>query len=201
MKTFTLLAFTLFLQFPLQADSDWQLVREEDNIQVYSRTLSDTVIHSVKGVVEISASMDKLLGVFEDITKCPYWMYRCKSATTLEQINIVERVDYILMNLPWPTWDRDLIIYSLFQQNRATKAVEIKFHTVPNRIPVKPGIVRVEKMTAVMRFVPQKNGGIQFSYEISVDPRGKIPKWMVNAMAVDFPFYTLQKVRALVEKH
>jgi hypothetical protein len=51
-----------------------------------------------------------------------------------------------------------------------------------------------------MRFVPQKKGGIQFIYEISVDPRGKIPKWMVNAMAVDYPFYTLKQVRALVEK-
>lgn len=200
MKAFILIIITL-INFPSLAESEWRLIRDEDNIQVYSRSSNDSVIHSVKGVVHIATSLDKLLGVFEDITDCPNWMHQCKSATTLEQINIVERVDYILMNLPWPTWDRDLVIYSLFQQDRNTKAVEIKFHTVPKRVPVKSGIVRVKKMTAIMKFVPQKNGDIQFSYEISVDPRGKIPKWLVNAMAVDFPFYTLQKVRALVEKH
>jgi len=48
------------------------------------------------------------------------------------------------------------------------------------------------KMMGFMQFVPQKNGSIQFTYEISVDPGGKIPKWMVNAMATDFPFYTLK---------
>ena len=31
-------------------------------------------------------------------------------------------------------------------------------------------------------------------------PSGKIPKWIVNAMVVDIPFYTLQKLRELVKE-
>ena len=204
MKAITLLfftlAFALFVSLPLQADSEWQLIRQEDDIQVYSRHSPNTSIETVKGVVTISSSLDKLLKVFEDIRKCPNWMYRCKSARTLQQINVVERIDYIVTNLPWPTRDRDLIIHSLFQQDRASKKVEIKFRSIPNKVAVKPGIVRIEKMNGTMRFVPQKNGNTQFIYEINVDPRGRIPKWMVNAMAIDFPFYTLKKVRALAEK-
>ena len=200
MKVFILLFFTLSLALSAQAESKWQLIRDEDNIQVYSRHSQGTVIQSVKGVVNISASLDKLLNIFEDIKKCPSWMYRCKRASTLKQINIVERVDYIVTDLPWPTWDRDLIIHSTFQQNRKTKQVEIKFRSLPSQVAVKSGIVRIKKMKGAMRFVPQKNGSIQFTYEISADPRGKIPKWMVNAMASDFPFYTLKKLRALAEK-
>ncbi|MCF6189588.1 MAG: START domain-containing protein [Cocleimonas sp.] len=200
MKAFILLFFTMSLTLSAQAESKWRLIRDEDNIQVYSRHSSGTVIQSVKGVVNISTSMDKLLNIFEDITKCPNWMYRCKRAKTLKQINIVERIDYIVTDLPWPTWDRDLIIHSVFQQNRKTKQVEIKFRSLLRYVAVKPGIVRIEKMKGAMRFVPQKNGSIQFTYEINADPRGNISKWMVNAMATDFPFYTLKKIRTLAEK-
>lgn len=200
MKAFILLFFSLTLALSAQTESKWQLIRDEDNIQVYGRHSRGTLIQSVKGVVNISASLDKLLDIFEDIKKCPRWMYRCKRAKTLKQINIVERIDYIVTDLPWPTWDRDLIIHSTFQQNRKTKQVEIKFRSLPSQLAVKPGLVRIKKMTGSMRFVPQKNGSIQFTYEISADPRGKIPKWMVNAMATDFPFYTLKNLRALAER-
>jgi len=200
MKTFLLLVFTLILGLQLQADSEWELIREEDDIKVYSHHSPNTVVETVKGVVIISASLDKLMKVFEDIRKCPSWMYRCRSAETLQQINIVERIDYLVIDLPWPAWDRDVIIHSLFQQDRNTNDIEIKFRSSSKRMAGKPGIVRVEDMKGAMRFVPQKDGGIQFTYEISVDPRGKIPKWIVNAMAIDFPFYTLKKVRELAEK-
>jgi len=200
MKAFILFFFGLTLALSAQAENKWQLIRDEDNIQVYSRYIQGSVIQSVKGVVNISASLDKLLNIFEDIKNCPSWMYRCKRAKTLKQINIVERIDYIVTDLPWPTWDRDLIIHSTFQQNRKTKKVEIKFRSLPNQLAVKTGIVRIKEMTGSMRFVPLKNGSIQYTYEISADPRGNIPKWMVNAMATDFPFYTLKKLRALAEK-
>ena len=200
MKTFILLFFTLALGLQLQADSEWKLIREEEDIQVYSHYSPNTVVKTVKGVVIISASLNKVLKVFEDIRKCPSWMYRCRSAETLQQLNIVERIDYLIIDLPWPAWDRDVIIHSLFQQDKNTNDVEIKFRTSSKAMACKPGIVRVADMKGAMRFVPQKDGGIQFTYEISVDPRGKIPKWLVNAMAIDFPFYTLKKVRELAEK-
>ncbi len=93
-----------------------------------------------------------------------------------------------------------MIIHSTFQQNRKTKQVEIKFRSLPIQVAVKKGIVRIEKMTGSMRFVPQKNGSTQFTYEISADPRGNIHKWMVNEMVTDFPFYTLKKLRSLAKR-
>lgn len=35
------------------------------------------------------------------------------------------------------------------------------------------------------------------AYEMSIDTGGNIPKWVVNSMAVDLPFYTLQNLRKL----
>jgi len=196
-----IIGLVFFLYMPVQGDTKkWKLIKQEDDIRVYTYQSPDTFIETVRGEVTIYTSLDNILKVFEDIRNCPNWMYRCKSASTLQQINIVERIDYIVINFPWPTWDRDMVIHSFFQQNRKTKNVVITFQSLPNKVAKKLGYVRVKDMKAIMRFETQKDGGIQFTYEISVDPRGKIPSWMVNAMAVDYPFYTLKNVRRLANK-
>jgi len=199
-KIFSILGFVYFFYFVVQADVIWNLIKQEDNIRVYSNKHPNTFIETVKGEVIIDAPLDRVLEIFNDISNCPNWMYRCKNARTLKQINLIERIDYIVINFPWPTWDRDIIIHSLFQQDKNTNNVEVMFKSLSGKIAKKPNLVRVDDMSAIMRFIPQKDGSTHFSYEISIDPRGKIPSWMINAMAADYPFYTLKNVRALAEK-
>jgi hypothetical protein len=189
----------LFFQTLSYADENWRLIREEQDIQVYSRDNTDLLLKSVKGVVKIQASMDDLLEVLADTKTCSQWLYQCKFSRTIKQPSFVERYDYIVTDMPWPVWDRDVVVRSVFQQNRATKQVEIKFSSSPNSVPLKPGLVRVRRMEGRMLLTPQGKKTVQVIYEVSVDPAGKIPKWLVNQTAEDFPFYSLKKLRDLFE--
>lgn len=200
MRKTILVLLVFILSSSLQAASEWQLVRHEDAIKVFTRNISGTRIKSAKGEVLISSSLDDLLKVLEDVELLPHWLYNCKSAKTLKQVNIVERYDYVLTDIPWPNWDRDIIVRSVFQQDINTKNVEITFDSAPNLIAVKPGIVRVTKMTGRMILIPQNKKSVKIIYEVNADPGGRIPKWMVNDMASDFPFFSLRKLRKLVEK-
>lgn len=183
-----------------QSKPEWSLIRQADDIKVYTRFYKNKRIKSAKGVVLITTKMDKLLAILEDIRLLPQWLYQCQSAKTLEQINIVERHDYIYTNIPWPGWDRDVVVHSTFRQNRKTKVVEITFDSLPDKVPLKARVVRVRTMTGRLLLTPQQDNKIKVTYEVNADPGGRIPRWMVNDMVSDFPFYSLQSLRELVKK-
>ena len=121
------LLLTLVLVSPVQALENWQLIKDADEIQVYSSKVQGSRVKSAKGEVTIPASLDTILAVLENIQLLPRWLYKCRNAKTIKQVDIVERYDYIYSTMPWPTWDRDVIVRSVFQQNRDTKVVTVCF--------------------------------------------------------------------------
>jgi ribosome-associated toxin RatA of RatAB toxin-antitoxin module len=62
------------------------------------------------------------------------------------------------------------------------------------------GLVRIKNMTGKWQLTPVENNKVKVVYEMNIDPGGKIPKWLVNAMLVDIPFNTLQKLRSIVKE-
>jgi hypothetical protein len=67
-------------------------------------------------------------------------------------------------------------------------------------LPLKQGMVRIQSLTGQWLLTPLTKGDVSVTYEMSVDPGGNIPKWLVNLMAVDLPFNTLQKLRNIVKE-
>ena len=75
----------------------------------------------------------------------------------------------------------------------------------PKSVPPKKGMVRVQAMSGYWAFIPvlvdgKNSKNVKVTYELSIDPGGSLPKWLVNTLAVDFPFYTLKNLRELVKK-
>ena len=178
----------------------WRLVKEEDGVSVFTRHTNSSSLRSTKGVVVIPVSMNYLLTVLETPKTFTRWMYNSKSAATLKQVSFVERYDYVLTDMPLFGWDRDLIVQSVLQQNQKTKQVVITFTAAPDFIPVKRGVIRIKKMTGRMVLTPlmRKSGKkeqVHMVYEVNADPGGLVPKWIVNDLAFDYPFYSLKKLR------
>ena len=200
------LTASFITQVTVQAESNdfeneaWRLVKEEDGVSVFTRTTTSSSLRSTKGVVVIPASMNHLLTVLENPKTFTRWMYNCKSASTLKQVSFVERYDYVLADMPFFAWDRDLIVQSVLRQNQETKQVVITFTAAPNFIPEKRGVVRIKKMTGRMILTPlkQKSGEkeqVQLVYEVNAYPGGLVPKWVINDLAFDYPFFSLKKLR------
>ena len=185
---------------PIYAAS-WVLIKDEEGIKVYTRQNANTFIRSAKGVVKLNIKLDDLLTLLSDTQQLPKWLHNNRHARVLKQLNIVERYDYIITDLPWPNWDRDVIVHSTFRQNRESKEVVITFDAIPDAIPLARGLVRVRQMTGKMTLTPQKDGIIQMSYEVNADPGGRIPKWLINEMSIDFPFYSLKNLRDLIGRN
>ena len=84
---------------------------------------------------------------------------------------------------PWPVADRDAITLNVISQNQVTLVVTIGISGVPDFVPTKPGLVRVEKLKGFWQFSPLENGIVEVVYQVHNEPGGNLsreerPRWI-----------------------
>ena len=181
------------------ANNPWVLSKQANGIQVFVRNTSGSAVKSFKGVVNIPAKLTALVSVIEDTKGYPQLLHHCKSARNIKEVANNQSYKYIVTSMPWPVKDRDAIVHSVMHQNKQNKQVEIKMKASPKSLPFKAGRVRISHMVGRWILTPEKNG-TKVVYEMSVDPSGNLPKFLVNALSTDMPFNTLNNLRTLVKK-
>ena len=194
---FLCLILLVFISNVVDANSSWRLNKHEEGIQVFLRDTSGSPLKSFKGSMMINGSLSSIISVLADTESYPRWLYNCRSAKNIKRINDKQSVNYLVTDMPWPVADRDMIVSSTLTQNLKTKRVEIKLQAKPRLLPNVADKVRIEKMQGRWLLTPIAKNKVNIVYEMSIDPGGNIPKWMVNAMAVDLPFETLNKLRKI----
>lgn len=182
------------------AKNTWALSKHEDGIKVWLRGTPNSSIKTFKGRVEVNTSLSALVYVISETSSYPRWLYNCQSAKTLKRNGYKQRTNYVVTNMPWPVTDRDAIITSSLSQNPSNKRVEIKLLAKPREIPLVAGKVRIQKLHGRWLLTPLPNGNIEVIYEVTADPGGNIPKWIVNSMSIDLPYHTLNNLRAIVKQ-
>jgi len=179
--------------------NNWKLEKESEGIQVFTRSTSGSELKSFKGVVKIPARLTSIAALIDDTNVYTRLFLNAKSAKELKKVSNIASYKYVVTALPWPAQGRDSIIYSVLKQDKQSKTIQITMKGVPNYIPLKAGLVRIKKMTGRWLLIPEKES-VKVVYEMNVDPGGNLPKWLVNSMSVDLPFYTLKNLRSLVKQ-
>jgi len=178
---------------------DWELVKDEDGIKVYTRSIEDSKIKEFKGVTNIKSSIDSLLAVLNDTEASHKWVHNCKDPLKLSQISFSEGYIYQVINFPFPAQDRDIILHSKIDQDPDTKEVTVNLKSVPDYIS-ETNKVRITKSTGSYNLKPVSNDTIEVTWNHHTEPSGSIPKWLVNSLLIDTPFETLRNLRKIVQE-
>lgn len=193
------------LVFSVNADvvftqSTWKLKKEDQGIQVFLRNNKNTAVMSFKGAMTVKSNITAILSVIGDVSSHPRWLYSCRSSQALKSNDQERLLNYIVLDLPWPVLDRDTVMVSSRSQNKITKRVEIKMHAEPKLVLKVPGKVRIETLYGRWLLTPIGNDKVNINYEMTVDPGGNIPIWLINSMIADLPFYTLKNLREVIKE-
>ncbi len=200
-----IILFTVFFSSTLEAEGSWQLNKESEGIQVYVRDNPNSPLKVFRGITTIPTTLSTLVEVLDDVKAMPKLLHDCQSASTISEDGNKSSTLYIVTKMPWPVKNRDSVVYSVMTQDKKTKKVLIKMQAKPKAVPLKRGRVRVQTMSGYWEFMPviiagKDSGKVKVTYELSLDPGGNLPKWLVNTLAVDFPFNTLNNLRELVQQ-
>lgn len=183
-----------------EVKNDWHLKKDENGVTVYEREVINSNFKELMSIVNVKASMQNVVALLNDWESYPQWVYRCGKSTTLKRINDTTVIHYQTVTAPWPFENRDFVVAVKLSQNRKNKIVTIKSECNANYIPPVAQHVRITEFNACWTLVPLKNGVIQITYQLLVNPGGNVPAWLVNRAAIDGPFETMINLKDWILK-
>lgn len=192
-----MLGFLCLIASQLQAD--WELVKDEDDVQVYTRVKENSPYKEFKGVITIDSSLASVVGVLNDNSACPDWLHQCKTSELLTEVDATNRYVYQVNDLPFPAANRDLVMHTNIQSDVVSRVISITTRATPDYYP-RTSYVRILESNGLFELTPVSPDQTRVVWQQHVDPAGKIPSFMVNALLIDLPFKSLTALRQLAKK-
>lgn len=175
---------------------DWNLRKDQDGIQVYTRDVEGSNFDAFRGEVDLEATLDEVLAFLKDVPNHREWMQNLTKSEQIGEINPEGYHSYGRVKAPWPVRDRDWVVRWEILDDAEETAVKVTFKKDDGVRPPVDDAVRTGAFEGFWRLVPQDNGTTRVIYEVShADPGGLIPAWIVNAFVVNQPYGTLSAMR------
>lgn len=170
--------------------SDWEKISEDDGVTVYQRKGEATGTGvSFRGETVVPARIDDILHTMADNSKAHLWMPMVKTRRDLKEIGPTERIEYTHIGMPWPVTDRYFINRAKAErlangQMRIFVQSEEKFEAAWEDKEKVLGFLYYSEFM----LTPIDSGErTHMVIEINSDPRGLLPKFIVNAVQKSWP--------------
>ena len=193
MREMMMVLFLSLVGTGVNAQFNWQLKKDEDGVKVYTSGTANSNFKSIKVECTVKTTQSQLIGFLLDIAKQHEWVYNTKSSQLLKTIRPNELIFYSEVNVPWPGTNRDYIAHFTINQV-SPQLLTIDSHAEPGLLPVKAGLVRVQKSIAHWE-VTTTAGGLLIVYTLQFDPGGSVPAWLTNMFITKGPLQTFRKLK------
>ena len=172
---------------------------ENGGIEIFLKSVPGSTFEAFRGTVNIDTSVDTILAVFKDVPEHTKWLCRCSSSSLLREINQFEYITYSVLDAPWPVKDRDSVNYICVSEDSGTNEVTISMKEYQGYFSEQTNRVRVSKFEGFWKLKPTKNGNVEVTLQMHVEPGGWMPSWISNRAAKVFPYKTLFNLRRILK--
>lgn len=179
-------------------DVEWTLDKDEEQIQLYTRSVSGSPFLEVKATTRINASIEKVAETFGYGNGCGEWQAMCKSSEVLSTISETERYVYLVLDLPWPLSDRDMVIHTTGQIDRESGIVTVQLESASSEYPAQKytraeshGLYQIKGLT---------DQQVEFTYIMRTDLGGNVSADVVNPRLASSVYNDVATLRSLAEK-
>jgi ribosome-associated toxin RatA of RatAB toxin-antitoxin module len=197
---FFIITFLLYAGQSFAQKNGWVLQKNEKGIAVYMRNAENSDFKELKSVQVLKTSLSSIVALLNDWDTYPQWVYRCGKSNTIKKISDTEVIHYQSVVAPWPVDNRDFVVDVKLVQDPVTKVINIKSENKPDYIPEVPDHIRMREFKASWVLVPLKDGTVEVTYQLLVNPGGYVPAWIINLAVVDGPFETALNLSEWVKK-
>jgi hypothetical protein len=194
---FALFAVLLTLTASARADGIWKPIDDDEGIKVWRLEIPGVEMPGFRGETVIAAAAERIVEVLKDTQHHTEWMKNCVAAETVKRFDADHQIAYNRTDVPWPIWDRDVILDTQFTYQGDT--ITLAFHNVdPKLRPLPDRVVRMPRLVGSYLLTKLGPTKTRVRYTIEADVGGSIPTWLAKRVAKEMPHETLDRLRARV---
>lgn len=180
--------------------NDWQLVRDENGIQVFTLKTPGQVLLKVKATMKLDTRLSSAVALLRDDP------FGVDSGTS--EIQVIERIEtpavflsYIAVDhVPVPFGSRELVALVNYSQS-ADKHVEINVQAAPTKAPPSGTTARVKHLNNVIRLIPAADGRLEWEVSSDVDMDVLYPLANFALPRELFDRLRIQRARVMTQKY
>jgi len=190
------------LAMSASAESEkWELVGSKDDIVTYRREVAGSPVIAFRGEANVEAPILRVASVLADTTRLTQWMDRVAEARRIRTVDPLHHVEYERASTPFPLTDRDFVSESWVEIDAAKKQLVLRARAVVEPTAPVTGLVRGEVLSSTFTLTALDHGQrTHVVAEVHTDPKGSIPKWLVNLVQKSWAHTTIMGLRGQVRK-
>lgn len=185
--------FLLFLS-QLRGQEQWDLVKEDEGIKVFTRTNEVMSFKEFRASVIVKGEVNQFVSVLYDVKGLATWGHNITEARLLERPSDTIQIYYAVAKAPWPYKNRDGIYKNNFSWDAVHRTLTVEISLLEDSRELSDKFVRMDGYGYWKVKVISENE-IQIDFQMQVDPGGSIKAWMANMFVTDSPFYTMKGIR------
>lgn len=202
-KVLSLLVLLFCLELPTYAveESGWEKVTETKDIKIFSKIVPGSPVVMLKGVGIIYAPIDKIAEVLLDIPGTLEWVENLKEAKILKSFSEDRFITYAHFSSGVPfVQDRDFVNLNTVVRSPDSKKVFMKTVSIDDSTIKNPNFVRghVDLGTIELSFLDKNK--TEFTSILHTDPKGSVPKWIVNWLMKKIPLNSFESLKKRLAK-
>lgn len=164
------------------ADAGYQLVKQENNINIYTRWLpvdEKRSARQVKVTFAVDAPVREALSVLVDDTSFTSWMKGTRDYRRVHTVDSGNWYSYIQFSIPWPLNDQDCIIHYEMREHSGTYT-EIYLNGEPDYLAAIEGVKRISHMEGSWKLVSAGPDRTLVEYVIFSRQPSSFPRWITD---------------------
>jgi hypothetical protein len=187
----------------------WEMFDEEDGVRCYRRDVAGSDVVALRGEGFVAAPIQRVASVLVDRKRSTEWIDRLVKTKVLRELSETESINWNHIKTPTPLQDRDFVFKTMLTTDPAKKQVLFKYFSVTDKLAPETdhyvrGHFKEGKFELTVAERTNKDGsktkGTLVVAEVVVDPRGSVPKFIVNMVQKSWPHKTLTALRKQVAK-
>ena len=129
---------------------------------------------------------------------CNPWRELCQSSTVLESLPGSQRTIHMVLNMPWPLADRDMVIHSRATLDANNKAFTVNFTSADDSYPVKDYVRATSSGEYHIRARSEQQ--LEFSMIMHTELGGNLSPSIINDRLVENTLADITRLVNLAEK-
>lgn len=188
-----------FSTWAVHAENDWKLVKEKNNINIYSQQKPTHKLKHYKTITTINKNVETILAALQDTDACSEWVDQCISNKMVSMTDFSKRIYHTILDSPLWFKDREFYLQSQVDYRPQEKLFTIKLTSVPDYAAADKKKVRLKNVQMVWFLKSIGKESTEVTYQVYLDPQ--LPIKAINHQVIKRSiFQNMQGLKKLVKK-